>query len=83
MSIGWRPQRHQEQSEAQVMFLPIEVARLTEQERRQEFERRGRWLAIIREQRQLAQALRAEAKRDDAATRRTGPQQAQRTGARY
>lgn len=35
------------------MLIPIEVTRLVDQERRQDAERRGRWFAIIREQRQL------------------------------
>jgi hypothetical protein len=65
------------------MFVPIEVARLTQRQRLQESERRGRWLSIIREHRRLAQVLRAEAKRASEAPRPTGPQAAQRTGSRY
>ncbi len=35
------------------MLIPIEVTRLVDQERRQDAERRGRWLAIIRDQRRI------------------------------
>lgn len=44
------------------MYLPVEVARLAEHERRQATERRIRWLAIIREQREQARAAREQAR---------------------
>jgi hypothetical protein len=69
-----------EQSEVQVMFLPIEVARMVERERRREAERRIPLLVAIREHArwQARSAAQGAAKPGP-----SGPRTARQTGPGY
>jgi hypothetical protein len=84
MLKGYAPMRRRvappappEQSEVQVMFLPIEVARMVERERRREAERRIPILVAIREE---ARSQGRTASQGTTAPSPTGPRPVRQTG---